>query len=186
MRRCLFEMHGLSNWNSVYLSSFEKTPHKENAMPVTNKIIPVISTGNKLISDTVCQYLPNSVFHSVVFSIFMLAIKEVHSTINVPVSSNPVPAIIFFILRPPHLSICSLYPPRFSSFKTSCLQQRREQAQHACGDRPQPWNAPQPCVVNSAADIDRFEDILLDRRYDRAVVEAGRTLKMQEERGNPY
>ena len=68
MRRCLFEMHGLSNWNSVYLSSFEKTPHKENAMPVTNKIIPVISTGNKLISDTVCQYLPNSVFHSVVYS----------------------------------------------------------------------------------------------------------------------
>ena len=125
MRRCLFEMHGLSNWNSVYLSSFEKTPHKENAMPVTNKIIPVISTGNKLISDTVCQYLPNSVFHSVVFSIFMLAIKEVHSTINVLVSSNPVPAIIFFMLRPPHLSICSLYPPRFSSFKISYLQHRR-------------------------------------------------------------
>ena len=181
MRRCLFEMHGLSNRNSVYLSSFEKTPQKENAMPVTNKIIPVISTGNKLISDTVCQYLPNSVFHSVVFSIFILAIKEVHSTINVPVSSNPVPAIIFFIHRPPQLSICSRYPPRFSSFKTSCLQQRREQAQHACGDRPQPRNTPQPCVVNSAADIDRFEDILLDRRYDRAVVEAGRTLKMQEE-----
>lgn len=119
MRRCLFEMHGLSNWNSVYLSSFEKTPHKENAMPVTNKIIPVISTGNKLISDTVCQYLPNSVFHSVVFSIFMLAIKEVHSTINVPVSSNPVPAIIFFILRPPHLSICSLYPHDFHLSKST-------------------------------------------------------------------
>ena len=61
----------------------------------------------------------------------MLAIKEVHSTINVLVSSNPVPAIIFFMLRPPHLSICSLYPPRFSSFKISYLQQWREQAQHA-------------------------------------------------------
>lgn len=121
MRRCLFEMHGLSNWNGVYLSSFEKTPHKENAMPVTNKIIPVISTGNKLISDTVCQYLPNSVFHSVVFSIFMLAIKEVHSTINAPVSSNPVPAIIFFIHRPPQLLICSLYPPTIFIFQNQLL-----------------------------------------------------------------
>ena len=73
-----------SNWNCVYLSSFEKTPHKENVIPVTNKIIPIISTGNNPISDTVCQYLPHSVFHSVVFSTFILAIKEVYNNINVP------------------------------------------------------------------------------------------------------
>lgn len=60
----------------LYLLEFEKTPHKENAIPVTNKIAPIISTGNNPILKTVCQYFPNFVFHSVVFFIAILAIKE--------------------------------------------------------------------------------------------------------------
>ena len=38
----------------------------------------------------------------------------------------------------------------------------------------------QPGVVNAPAHIDRFQNILLDRMHDRAVVKAGRALKMQE------
>ncbi len=46
----------------------------------------------------VCKYLPNWVFHSVVFSKLILAIKDGSSSINVPVISNPIPTIIFFML----------------------------------------------------------------------------------------
>ena len=82
----------------VYLSDFEKTPHRENITPVVSKTAPIIRTGNKPILDTVCQYLPNSVCHSVVFSMPRLAIKDEQHSINAPVSSNPIPAIIFFIV----------------------------------------------------------------------------------------
>lgn len=40
----------------------------------------------------------------------------------------------------------------------------------------------QPFVINPAADIDGLHNVLLNGGNDRAVVEAGRALKVQEER----
>lgn len=67
-------------------------------MPVISKTKPIIITGNNPKLDTVCQYLPNWVFHSVVFSKLILATKDENNNINAPVISNPIPAITFFML----------------------------------------------------------------------------------------
>lgn len=83
---------------NFYFSDFEKIPHKENIIPVISKTEPIIITGSNLKLNMVCQYLPNWVFHSVVFSKLILAIKDGNSNINAPVISNPIPAIIFFML----------------------------------------------------------------------------------------
>ncbi len=56
-----------------------------------------MTTGNNPRFYTVCQYLPNWVFHSVVFSMLMLASNVEQITVNTPVISNPMPATIFFI-----------------------------------------------------------------------------------------
>ncbi|MBQ7113821.1 MAG: hypothetical protein IJO10_06240 [Clostridia bacterium] len=56
-----------------------------------------MTTGNNPRFYTVCQYLPNWVFHSVVFSMLMLASNAEQITVNTPVISNPIPATIFFI-----------------------------------------------------------------------------------------
>ena len=77
---------------------FANAPHRENAMPAINSTHPVICIGIKPRLYTVCQYLPKWVYHSVVFSRFILAIKAENNTINTPVISNPIPAIIFFIV----------------------------------------------------------------------------------------
>ena len=83
------------------MSDFEKAPHRESMTPAVSKTAPMISTGSKPILETVCQYLPNAVCHSVVFSMPRLAIKDEHNSINTPVSSNTIPAIIFFIVMCP-------------------------------------------------------------------------------------
>lgn len=92
----------------VYLSDFEKTPHRENITPVISKTAPIISTGNKSLLDTVCQYLPNSVCHSVVFSTPRLATKDEQHNINTPVNSILIPAIIFFHSYPPNTDFIQL------------------------------------------------------------------------------
>ena len=77
---------------------FVSAPHRENPMPAINSTIPVICIGIKPRLYTVCQYLPSWVFHSLVFSRLILAIKVENNTIITPVISNPIPAIIFFIV----------------------------------------------------------------------------------------
>lgn len=81
------------------ISDFEKTPQKENTIPVISKTAPIINTGNKPKLDTVCQYLPNWVSYSVVFSKLMLAIKDENNNINTPVIS----CYYFFRMIPPRI-----------------------------------------------------------------------------------